>query len=84
MNMKPVDPKAVIRDPHTKRALPAEGGEVPKTIFWSRRWLKGETWRQDGDSWVRRLPNGRTESQHIAPPKPAGGAPVSTTTHAEK
>ena len=42
MNVKPKDPKAVIRDPHTKRVLPAEGGEVPKNIFWTRRLKAGE------------------------------------------
>lgn len=42
MKVKPTDPKAVIRDPHTKRVLPAEGGEVPDNIFWRRRLLAGE------------------------------------------
>ena len=36
MRVKPVDPNAVIRDPHTKRALPAEGDDVPDNVFWNR------------------------------------------------
>lgn len=58
MKMKPVDPAAVIRDPHTKRPLAAEGGDVPDTNFWTRRWLAGEVWRLDGNAWVRRTANG--------------------------
>lgn len=37
MFVKPVDPSAIIRDPHTRQPLPAEGGEVPETSFWVRR-----------------------------------------------
>jgi len=37
MMVKLVDPKAVIRDPVTKRQLPAKGGEVPDSSFWIRR-----------------------------------------------
>lgn len=47
MRVKPADPSAVIRDPHTKRALPAEGGEVPEDNFWMRRLLAGEVVRID-------------------------------------
>lgn len=61
MKVKPVDPNAVIRDPITKIALPAEGGDVPENNFWTRRWLDGEVWRREGDEWVRRLPNGELE-----------------------
>lgn len=39
MRVKPVDPNAVIRDPHTKRVLPAEGGNVPDNTYWRRRLL---------------------------------------------
>lgn len=42
MKVKPVDPNAVIRDPHTKQPLPAEGGEVPDNSFWNRRLVAGE------------------------------------------
>lgn len=42
MRVKPADPSAVIRDPHTKRPLPAEGGKVPDNTFWRRRLLAGE------------------------------------------
>ncbi len=47
MKVKPVDPKAVIRDPQTKLALPAEGGEVPENSFWTRRLMQGEVTRID-------------------------------------
>ena len=45
MRVKPVDPNAVIRDPHTLRQLPPEGGEVPDNSFWTRRLLAGEVTR---------------------------------------
>ena len=54
MKVKPVDPTAVIRDPHTKQQLPAEGGEVPENSFWTRRLLAGEVVRIDEPS----LPTG--------------------------
>jgi hypothetical protein len=47
MRVKPVDPTAVIRDPHTKQPLPADGGDVPENIFWTRRLLAGEVVRID-------------------------------------
>lgn len=42
MRVKPATPGAVIRDPHTKRPLPAEGGEVPDNTFWRRRLMAGD------------------------------------------
>lgn len=39
---RPVEPGAIIRDPGTKRPLPARGGRVPGTTFWLRRYLAGE------------------------------------------
>lgn len=42
MRVKPANPTAVIRDPHTKRVLPAEGGDVPDNSFWRRRLIAGE------------------------------------------
>jgi hypothetical protein len=47
MRVKPAIPGAVIRDPHTKRPLPAEGGEVPDNSFWIRRLRAGEVVRLD-------------------------------------
>ncbi len=47
MKVKPVIPGAVIRDPDTRRPLPAEGGEVPESNFWVRRLLAGEVVRID-------------------------------------
>lgn len=42
MKVKSAIEGAVIRDPHTKRPLPAEGGEVPDNTFWRRRLMSGE------------------------------------------
>lgn len=53
MRVKPADPTAVIRDPHTRRPLPAEGGEVPETNFWMRRLLAGEVVRVDATASPR-------------------------------
>lgn len=47
MRVKPADPRAIIRDPHTKRPLPAEGREVPDNAFWRRRLMAGEVVRID-------------------------------------
>lgn len=47
MKVKPTDPNAVIRDPHTKQVLPADGGDVPDSNFWMRRLLAGEVKRID-------------------------------------
>ncbi|HET7500651.1 MAG TPA: DUF2635 domain-containing protein [Kofleriaceae bacterium] len=48
--MKPAIPGAVIPDPITRRPLPDEGGDVPETQFWVRRWLAGEVVRIDDES----------------------------------
>ena len=46
MKLKPVDPTAVIRDPHTKQPLPRDGGDVPDdSVFWNRRLLDGSVVR---------------------------------------
>jgi hypothetical protein len=42
MRIKPAVAGAVIRDPDTRRELPAEGGVVPDTSFWIRRLMAGE------------------------------------------
>ena len=42
MRVKPAIPGRVIRDPHTKRQLPADGGDVPDNAFWRRRLMAGE------------------------------------------
>lgn len=65
MRVKPVDPNAVIRDPHTRRPLPAEGGDVPDDNFWNRRLLAGEVVRIDTPSKLA---------------KPAGNEPVAPLT----
>jgi len=45
MRVKPVIPGAIIRDPHSRIALPADGGEVPESSFWIRRLIAGEVIR---------------------------------------
>lgn len=50
MRVKPANPNAVIRDPHTKRALPAEGGNVPDNTFWRRRLRDSEVVRLDDEA----------------------------------
>lgn len=66
MRVKPAVPGAVIRDPHTKRPLPAEGGEVPENSFWVRRLREGEVVRIDAPA----QPTGR---EPIAPLTTRGG-----------
>lgn len=50
MKVKPVNPDAIIRDPHTKQPLPAEGGEVPDDNFWNRRLRDGSVVRVEEES----------------------------------
>jgi hypothetical protein len=45
MKVKPADPNAIIRDPHTKRALPKDGADVPENNFWVRRLRRGDVVR---------------------------------------
>lgn len=66
MKVKPADPNAVIRDPHTRQPLPAEGGEVPETSFWIRRLNDGEVVRIDEPT----APTGR---EPVAPLTTRGG-----------
>lgn len=40
--IKPAQPNAVIRDPISKMALPAEGKEIKMTSYWHRRLIRGE------------------------------------------
>lgn len=81
MKVKPVIPGAVIRDPVTKQPLRAEGDDVPDgSIHWTRRWLAGEVWRQEGEDWVRRLASGELDREPIA--TRAAAAPVEQAEHA--
>lgn len=84
MMMKPVDPNAVIRDPHTRRAIPVDGGNVPDNSFWARRWLAGETWKLEGKVWVRRLPDGKTATEPYVEPAPSPELKPETTTEPAK
>jgi hypothetical protein len=47
MRVKPTNPNAVIRDPHTRLPLPAAGGDVPENSFWIRRLRDGDVVRVD-------------------------------------
>jgi|GEM_PF-2000021 len=49
MRVRPATKGHIIRDPHTKRQLPDEGGEVPDTIYWQRKLARGEVVPVDGD-----------------------------------
>jgi hypothetical protein len=66
MRVRPADPTAVIRDPHTKQVLPAEGGDVPENSFWVRRLVAGDVVRVDD----RMQPTG---NEPIAPLTTRGG-----------
>lgn len=46
MRVKPA-PGIVVRDPATKRALPADGADVPESIYWTRRLRAGDVVRID-------------------------------------
>lgn len=86
MKVKPVDPAAVIRDPHTKQPIAADGSSnVPENTFWVRRFLAGEVWKLEGNEWVRRLPDGSfvRESAVVDAPVPAGSEPVAPLTTRE-
>lgn len=67
MRVKPAIPGAVIRDPHTKRPLPAEGREVPENNFWRRRLASGEVVRCEAPAAT---PTGR---EPLAPLTTRGG-----------
>ncbi len=41
MFVKPANPNAIIRDPHTRIPLPAEGGRRPRNSFWLSRLRDG-------------------------------------------
>ncbi len=42
MHVKPSSEKLVVLDPTTRRRIPAEGLEVPRTTYWMRRLRAGE------------------------------------------
>ena len=60
MRVRPSRPGLLIRDPHTKRPLPPEGGRVPDTTFWRRRIRSGDvvivTDEGDSDGQLQRDP----------------------------
>jgi hypothetical protein len=88
MRVKPAIPGAVIRDPHTKRLLSADGSDVPDNSFWTRRHLAGEVMRRVGDAWERRLPSGQVVLvpdgggllRVTDPAQPAGNEPIAPLT----
>lgn len=42
MRVKPASAEVKVRDPATRRHLPAEGAEVADTAFWRRRLAEGD------------------------------------------
>lgn len=71
MRVRPAIPGAVIRDPHTKRPLPAEGGEVPENNFWIRRLERGEVVRCEAPAPARATEP--TGNEPVAPLTTRGG-----------
>lgn len=49
MRVRPAQPGAMIRDPHTRRPLPEEGGTVSDSNFWRRRLRDGDVVMVEGD-----------------------------------
>ncbi len=84
MRVKPVDPSAVIRDPHTQRVLSAEGDDVPDNTFWNRRIIAGEVVRIDeGEKPRTKAPTSPIGSEIRHPAKlesPTGHEPVAPLT----
>ena len=79
MMVKPVNPAAVIRDPITKRQLPADGGEVPESNFWVRRLRAGEVVVIDKPDAA--APAANVDKQPAAPVAPLNvAAPVAPLT----
>lgn len=70
MKVKPADPNAVIRDPRTKRRLPAEGADVPDNNYWRRRLSAGEVVHVDETIAAPTAPTGR---EPVAPLTTRGG-----------
>lgn len=42
MFLRPGKPGMLVRDPHTKRALPADGAWVQRNSYWLRRVASGD------------------------------------------
>lgn len=42
LHVRPGFPGAIVRDPHTRRRLPAAGGHVPDNTYWRRRLREGD------------------------------------------
>ena len=84
MMVKPVNPAAVIRDPITRRPLPAAGGEVPESNFWVRRLLAGEVVHIDPPTVEVQVahvdhPTVEVQVAHVDPPTVAAlVAPLTT------
>ena len=77
MMVIPVNPDAVLRDPATKRQLPAKGGDVPWISHWVRRWLAGEIRLMTAEE-IAAFRKSESESQTDPPIVAAPVAPLTT------
>lgn len=73
MRVRLKDPKAIIRDPRTMLQLPADGGDVPDSVFWRRRIADGDVEELDEDGEPVKPP---AEDR----PAPTGREPVASLT----
>jgi hypothetical protein len=54
--IKPARPGLIIRDPHTKRALPDKGADVKLSSFWLRRLRDGDVVPAEGPKPAPKAP----------------------------
>jgi hypothetical protein len=79
--VKPTNPGAVIRDPHSRLPLPAEGAEVPETSHWIRRLNAGEVVRCSPPApLATREVHAAEPAAELELPAPAPTAPLNTRT----
>jgi hypothetical protein len=50
VNVRPASPDLLLRDPVSKKALPAIGGRVPDSTFWRRRLMRGDVVLTEGEN----------------------------------
>lgn len=48
MRVKPASPDVIVRYPHSRQPLPAEGADVPEDNYWIRRLRSGDVVPADG------------------------------------
>lgn len=58
MRVRPATPGAIIRDPKTKKALPDDGANVGRSLYWRRRLRDGSVVPVEDEDEVP-VPTGR-------------------------